>query len=556
MDHPRLTAQLVETAQPPTPAATHETYRNPILNADWPDPDAVRVGEDYWMIASSFNRAPGLPVLHSRDLVRWEHVTNALPAVPPSEHFAVPRRGGGVWAPSLRHHDGVFHIVHPDPDHGLFVTSAEDPRGPWSTPHLLLPGRGLIDPCPVWADDGRAYVVFGWARSRAGVKNRISLVEVDPQLRRPLSEARVIIDGDAIPGCTTLEGPKIYRRDGWHWIFAPAGGVATGWQYVFRSRDIAGPYEHRVVLEQHDTDVNGPHQGAWVTTPAGEDWFLHFQDRGPFGRVVHLQPMRWDDDGWPRLGEPVDEVSGRPVLEHPVPHPVPHPGSLAQREPSRSDEFRSAVLAPRWHWQANPEPDWLHLPGDGTARLRALPAAGDDLRRHGAVLGQQLPGRAGRWTTRLHLEDPSPGAQAGLAVLGDTYTWLGLEHREDGTWLVCRTGGAAVDAAVSADASPDASAAGPAEATVAELRASDAAELALTHDDDARITFFWRHHPQDPWRQVDPGFTATQGRWIGAEVGLFARRPAPLTGGARSATGTVGHGVFSAVTVCMDGRRV
>ncbi|MDZ5077238.1 glycoside hydrolase 43 family protein [Nesterenkonia sp. HG001] len=552
MDHPHLMTSSPGPSSTADPSTTRSgaTYSNPILDADWPDPDAIRVGEDYWMVASSFNRAPGLPVLHSRDLVNWEHVTNALPAVPPAPHFAAPRHGQGVWAPSLRHHDGVFHIVHPDPDHGIFVTSATDPRGPWSTPHLLLEGRGLIDPCPVWHEDGSAHLVFGWARSRAGVKNRISLVEVDPQLRGPLDDARVIIDGDAIPDCTTLEGPKIYRRDGWHWIFAPAGGVATGWQYVFRSRNIAGPYEHRIVLEQHDSDINGPHQGAWVTTPQGEDWFLHFQDRGPFGRVVHLQPMRWGDDGWPRLGEPVDEISGRPVRRHTLPHPPSSTGAASgappQREPSRSDEFRSTVLAPRWHWQANPQPHWLHVRGDGTVDLAALPVSTEDLRQHGAVLGQQLPGRASRWTTRLHLTGAVPGAQAGLTVLGSSYAWIGLEQRPDGTWLICRTGDDA------------------GENVVHEEPVSSAVELSMAHDDDARATFRWRHHPQDDWHDVSPSFTATKGRWIGSEVGLFARCVSGAQAGASMPSGPAdggtaprdARGVFSAVTVCMDGRRV
>jgi beta-xylosidase len=134
-----------------------------VLDADWPDPDVVRVGDDYYLVASSFNRAPGLPVLHSRDLVTWEHVTNALPALPPLDHFSLPRHGGGVWAPSLRHHDGTFYLTYPDPDHGIYVLTATDARGQWSAPHLLLPGRGIIDPCPLWDDDGRTYLVHGWA---------------------------------------------------------------------------------------------------------------------------------------------------------------------------------------------------------------------------------------------------------------------------------------------------------------------------------------------------------------------------------------------------------
>ena len=227
-----------------------EHRSNPVLDADWPDPDVIRVGADYWMIASSFHRAPGLPVLRSQDLVTWEHVTNALPALTPTEHYSLPRRGSGVWAPSIREHDGRFHIVYPDPDHGIFVLDAPHPAGPWSEPRLLLAGRGLIDPCPLWDEDGRAYLVHGWARSRARVKNRLSLLEVTPDLSAALSPSQVIIDGADLPGMLTLEGPKAYRQDGWYWIYAPAGGVADGYQVVFRSRDLHGPYEHRIVLDR------------------------------------------------------------------------------------------------------------------------------------------------------------------------------------------------------------------------------------------------------------------------------------------------------------------
>src|SRR5688500_7999342 len=121
---------------------------------------------------------------------------------------------------------------------------------------------------------------------------------MSPDASRLLDNGTHVINGDELPGYTTREGPKFYKRDRWYWIFAPAGGVATGWQSVFRSRSPFGPYEGRRVLEQGNTAVNGPHQGAWVTSPRGEDWFLHFQDRGPYGRVVHLQPMGWDEDGW------------------------------------------------------------------------------------------------------------------------------------------------------------------------------------------------------------------------------------------------------------------
>jgi beta-xylosidase len=498
-------------------------FTNPILNADWPDPDAIRVGDTYVMVASSFNRAPGLPVLVSRNLVDWRIAGHALAAVPPERHYELPRHGSGVWAPAIRHHDGLLWIVYPDPDHGIFVTTAADPAGPWSEPHLLVAGCGLIDPCPLWDDDGRAYLAHGWARSRAGTKNRVSVVEVDPVLTTLLGASQVVVDGDALLGCTTLEGPKFYRRDGWYWLFAPAGGVATGWQSVFRSRSPYGPYEGRVVLRQGDTAVNGPHQGAWVTTPAGEDWFLHFQDRGPIGRVVHLQPMCWGEDGWPRIGTAVrsGEPVGEPVPEHDYPSGTT-PDSAA---PATSDDFPDGRPGPQWHWQANPQPGWLGPPGPGLMRL-ALPGSDPGtLRNLPNVLGQRIPATPAVVTTILHLADDSEGARAGLVVLGDTYAWLGIENRDGAPHLVLRGGDDAYTE------SPLAEPVALPRGSRVELRVDlDAAPAArFTARCDGRPFAF------------DAMFVVTAGRWIGAEVGLFATAPlgARVTGWAEFGPVTV-----------------
>ena len=516
-----------------------EHRSNPVLDADWPDPDAIRVGEEFWMIASSFNRAPGLPVLRSRNLVDWEHVTNALPALVPQRHYALPRRGSGVWAPSLREHAGTFYIVYPDPDHGIFVLTAPHPAGPWSAPHLLLAGHGLIDPCPLWDEDGRAHLVHGWAKSRARVKNQLSVLEVTSDLTAALSPTRTVIDGDAIPGMVTLEGPKAYRRDGWYWIYAPAGGVADGYQVVFRARDIHGPYEHRIVLEQDSSPVNGPHQGALVDDAEGNLWFLHFQDRGVFGRVTHAQPVTVDEEGWPHMGEPIDAVRGRPVSVLPALGATTadpdadsdagddspsgtgagsDPDGDAQRpwsEPQRSDDFTAAELAPRWHWQANPRPG-QHRTGQGRLDLALAPSPRGDLRDLGAILGQQLPGQPSTWSTRLTLPAPASSSapqspeRAGLVVLGHAYAWAGLLRDADGVALASGT--------MAADAAAE-------EVQVHRLLTADpAAEVTLGLQLDTtaggRVTLTALLDGERLPLLVD--WQAEKGHWIGAEVGLFA----------------------------------
>ncbi|PRY10547.1 glycoside hydrolase family 43 protein [Kineococcus rhizosphaerae] len=485
------------------PAEQTPTYRNPVLAADWPDPDAIRVGEDYYLVTSSFNRSPGLPVLHSRDLVKWDLLTHALPRVGPG--FGLPRHGGGVWAPAIRHHAGTFHVVFPDPDRGLFVVSATDPAGPWSEPRELLAGLGLIDPCPFWDDDGSTWLVHGWARSRSGTKNRLSLVPVDAALTRPLGPGRTLIDGDEVPGCTTLEGPKLHRRGDDYLVFAPAGGVATGWQSVFRASSLTGPWEHRVVLHQGDGPVNGPHQGAWVDTPSGTDWFLHFQDTGAVGRVVHLQPLRWGTDGFPVIGRAAEgETRGVPVLTHPSPHGT----EQGSRLPGGSDDFRTGI-GPQWRWQADVPADQARS-DDGELVLRGTACDTGNLRTLPQVLGQPVPLLACRFTTSVSLAGPA-GARAGVAVLGLAYSWAGLRRTAHGD-----------DEVVSARRAPD----DQDERVEVHGRVPAGTrlhvELAVGADATTTTTLSWPG--REPFAVLE-GEPVSVGHWIGAETALFAAAP-------------------------------
>ncbi|NYI03205.1 glycoside hydrolase family 43 protein [Allostreptomyces psammosilenae] len=538
-------------------------YRNPVLPADWSDPDVVRVGEDFYLTASSFHRTPGLPLLHSRDLVHWTLVGHALPRLHEAGAYSRPRHGSGVWAPAIRHHDGRFVIVYPDPDHGLFTVTAKDPAGPWSEPRLLRAGRGLIDPCPLWEEDGTAWLVHGWARSRSGIGNRLTLHRMSPDAGELLDEGRTVVDGDAIDGCRTLEGPKLYRRDGWYWILAPAGGVATGWQYAFRSRRIEGPYEHRVVLAQGATGVNGPHQGAWVDTPSGEDWFLHFQDRGAYGRVVHLQPMGWRADGWPVMGVDADGSGlGSPVAEWPAPR-VARPGPPAR--PADGDDFTGAGPGPQWSWQGDPgHPDgagptgagWYAMgPGGAGGRDHPLSLScrrdelAADLRALPNVLEQRFPAEEFDACTTLRLESTADGARAGLAVLGREYAWVGLERRDGHSWLVARTTFPSGDPAGAGDR--EAGTVGGAAAAGASASAERDAAEPVRVPDGARVVLRLRTRAgavchldarvsdgTGPVTDVADAtgaagaagvacgpFGAVPGRWVGAAVALFAAAP-------------------------------
>jgi beta-xylosidase len=393
------------------------TYRNPVLCADYSDPDVVRQGEDFFLTASSFNCSPGLPILHSRDLVNWDLIGYALERVP-LPGYDRPQHGKGVWAPAIRYHAGRFWIFFGTPDEGIFVTTAEHPKGPWSELHGVRAGKGLIDPCPFWDDDGSAWLIRAQAGSRCdGVNSLLTLHRMKPDGSALLDDGEVIIDGrNAHP---TVEGPKFYKRNGFYYIFAPVGGVRGGWQTIFRSRSVRGPYEHRVVLLQGNGPINGPHQGAWVDTAMGEDWFLHFQDRGALGRVLHLQPVKWEND-WPIMGEATRGRDVRePVLQHEKPRTA-QPSPILR--PPTSDDFSGSTLGRQWQWMANQDPAWGQV-ADGRLRLHLHGTERGDAswNEAGNLLLQKLHDPAFRVTTCLRLKPSAEGDHAGLILTGAVF---------------------------------------------------------------------------------------------------------------------------------------
>jgi beta-xylosidase len=397
-------------AYPWIPDQGDGTFRNPILCADYSDPDVVRHGNDFFMTASSFTSTPGLPILHSKDLVNWSLINHAVKNLP-HPRYAEVHPGCGVWAPAIRFQAGKFWIFFAMPDEGIYVTTADDPAGQWSEPHLVQEGKGLIDPCPLWDDDGRVYLVHAYANSRSGIKHILRVCPMAPDGLQLLGEGKIVFqDPDRHP---TLEGPKFLKKDGWYYILSPAGGVETGWQVVLRSRNIYGPYEDKIVLEQGSTAINGPHQGALVDTPNGEWWFLHFQDAGLYGRIVHLQPVRWQD-GWPLMGEDQDGNGvGEPVLQHAKPAGLNAGGRAA---PQTSDEFNSPKLGWQWQWQANHQDDWYSLSSRaGWLRLHPQPVAHTDLTRVPNVLLQKFPARSFTFEMLLEFSPAQPGEEAARA---------------------------------------------------------------------------------------------------------------------------------------------
>lgn len=401
------------------------TYTNPILYTDYSDPDAIRVGEDYYMIASSFCNAPGLPVLHSKDLVNWELINYVVKNVP-EERYKAPIHGCGVWAPSIRFHEGVFYVCFPMPDEGIYMSTTKDPYGEWSNPVNIRPGAGWIDPCPFWDEDGKAYLVAGVAKSRIGYKSVIHIVEMQPDGMGLIGEEVKIFDGN-INDQVTIEGPKMYKRNGWYYVFAPAGGVKEGWQTVLRSKNPFGPYEHKVVMRQGDSAVNGPHQGAWVDTVTGEDWFIHFQDVFSAGRITHLQPMHWEND-WPVIGvSKQGNDYGEPVSTY----KKPDVGNVRWEkcEPDTSDDFKGDKLGLQWQWNANYKDEWYELTGEGLI-LKALKKEtvyGDTP----SLLLQKWPAPEFNCVTKIDLSNLSEGDEAGIISMGTDYGVVSFAKRKD-----------------------------------------------------------------------------------------------------------------------------
>lgn len=490
------------------------TYVNPVLFADYSDPDVVRVGGDFYLTASSFSSVPGLPILHSLDLVNWTLISHAAPRLP-SPDFDTPQHGKGLWAPSLRHHDGRFWIYVGDPDRGIFVTTARNPRGPWSPLTLVKAALGAIDPCPLWDDDGNVYLVHAWAKSRAGFNSVLTVTPLSRDGLRVSGKDVLVFDGRA--NHPTIEGPKFHKRNGWYYIFAPAGGVATGWQTVLRSKNILGPYEDRVVLRQGRTEVNGPHQGAWVDTAIGENWFIHFQDRGVYGRVVHLQPMVWKSE-WPVIGaDPDADGVGEPVPTFRKPAAGP---ALSVTAPRTSDEFVGPDLGLQWQWNANPSPAWTSLSArPGWLRLESVPGPGSvksvfDL---AAVLMQKAPAEEFRVSTRIDATGLLVGERAGLVVMGRDTAFIAV-HRNARGLVVVRSTGKGVDVG-GVDVESPATA-----ADSKDLLPEGLVTLGATFERGGRVRFDARSGGVTD-SEPGPGFAARQGVWVGARIGMFASGP-------------------------------
>lgn len=499
------------------------TYTNPVINADYSDPDVCAAGDDFYMTASSFNCIPGLPILHSKDLVNWEIVGYALKKNIPDSVFSSPQHGNGVWAPSIRYHQGEFYIYWGDPDYGVYMVKTKNPSGTWDYPVLVIPGKGMIDTTPLWDEDGRCYLVNGWANSRIHFASVLSMRELSADGTRAITDPVMVFDGWST-GNFTCEGPKLYKRNDYYYIMCPAGGVPSGWQLAMRSKSPYGPYEAKRVMAQGKTAINGPHQGGWVTTKTGEDWFMNFQDKGPYGRVVHLNPVHWVKD-WPVMGIDKDgDLCGEPVSKYRKPNVG---DSYPVCNPAESDEFNAPVLGKQWQWQANFRQEFGMPTPYGYIRLftNKLSKQCANLWEAPNMMLQKTPADAFTVTAKVRMSAKIDGQFGGIICMGLDYSALVVKRISDHEFqlqqLTCKQAdkGTAETVAVLASLRPTDIDKAPYQKGVYEdiylrMTVTNGAKLQFSYSGDGK-----------KFKDCGSAFQMREGKWIGAKVGLLSEEP-------------------------------
>lgn len=470
-------------------------YTNPVILSDYSDPDVIRRGKNFYMISSSFNHTPGVPILKSRNLVNWKLIGYVFDKIP-FKRFDNVCHGDGAWAPSLRYHAGKYYAVIPFPDEGIYVASCTDiERGDWSDPWCLIDAKGIEDPCPIW-DNGKCYLVVGFVKSRIGFNSVLGLYEVSCDLKKQLTDYKIIFDGHNTQ--PTIEGPKFYKRNGYFYIMAPAGSVKTGWQTCLRSKNVYGPYEEKIVMCQNDSKINGPHQGALIDL-GNDNWaFMHFQDLKVYGRVVHLQPAKWIND-WPICGNVKDELlAGTPYEENEYLIDVKSSYKLES-----SDLFDKDKLSLMWQTPANKKNGWYSL--DNGLRLNCY--------YHNDKAYKALNQTPNLFLTKIlfssftvksmcSLNLKNDGDETGLCFMGYDYNYICVRRIDGNNHLQVRQGHFNQDNDV---------------VLFDCLYKNDTIEFMLKYTSvDTYVLGFNNTYLKNK-------FTASVGRWIGGKYGIYSR---------------------------------
>ena len=486
-----------------------------IIYADYSDPDVCEgANGDYWLTASSFQCTPGLPILHSTDLQNWHLVNYAIDTIPMPEGVAPLKDGEShgkhVWAPSIRLHNNTYYIYWGDPDYGIWMVKTTNPEGRWDEPVLVVAGRGLIDPTPLWDEDGRCYLVNAWAASRCGFNSVLTIRELSADGTQAIGTPRMVYDGQT-EGNHTVEGPKLYKRDGYYYILAPAGGVEQGWQLALRSKNIYGPYESTIVFNK-----DGIHQGGLVSidsksqSKSSQDKaaFIAFQDRGPYGRILHLLDVEWQN-AWPMMKQSKRDKKGDNTTSD-VCSKV-HPSAAYSR-----------LLSYQWHSSYKETFGFLSERG---VRIYSHNVSRDfrNLWEVPNLFLKKFEGETFTDTLHLTISAKSDGQESGFVIMGRDYIRLSA-CLQDGKFLLNFAECHAADTGASEHSSNISTI----EAKRYNAGAKDNYECQLhvrIHCEKGALSTIAYSTDGTVFHTLPTTFQARVGKWIGAKYGAFSIAP-------------------------------
>ncbi len=404
------------------------TYTNPLIFADFPDPDVIRVGNTYYMVTTTMFIFPGVTILKSNDLVNWEYCNNAVPRMDFSPCYNLEngnRYAHGQWATSFKYNKGKFYLLFITLDEGGFICSTTKPESTWEIKRLP---RGFYDPGLFFDEDGKIYVAHGY--------ETIEITELDSNFIAKGKDVEVF-KGDLAKG---LEGTHLYKLNGYYYLYSTYGGP-NGFQVALRSKNIYGPYEEKVVIRDTEGQNKGIHQGALIKTQTGEWWTILFIDNGPFGRMPSLQPVTWKDD-WPIVG-----VNGKGVVTYKKPN-------VGKDYPVKvlptSDEFNNPKLGMQWGWNHNPDSTkWSLTQNRGSLRLLTVKVT-NNLRDALNTLTQRIFGYYSTSTptiatTKINTDKMIEGDLAGLAVFQDPYAYIGIKKKNGLKYIIMVNNGTTID---------------------------------------------------------------------------------------------------------------
>jgi beta-xylosidase len=398
------------------------TYVNPVLPADFSDIDCIRVGSDYYAISSTFQFSPGMVILHSRDLVNWTMISHAvvdLTQISPELNWdKMNRYGRGIWAGSIRYHDGKFWIYFGTSDEGYFMTTAKDISGPWAPLHCVLKEAGWDDCCPFWDDDGRGYLVG--ACFRDGYQIHLWKLTADGRDLVPHSDL-------VIHQSRGSEANKLYKFNGVYYHLFSEVNKEGRVVMMERSKNIFGPYTEVKQLNHADREAHEPNQGGLVQTEQDDwYWFTHHGTGAWEGRCASLLPVTWIR-GWPIIGRVGPDGIGQMVWSGKKPV-----SGTPVVTPRTDDEFDEPSLPPQWEWNYQPRAGkWSLTERPGWLRLHAFkPLQPDNLLKAGNTLTQ----RAFRTTTNIvtlcfDFSGMTDGQVTGLCHFSRDYSALGVRQQ-------------------------------------------------------------------------------------------------------------------------------